>query len=282
MKIPHRKHDLFIPYMFGISVILTVICFLSHFSGTSTFISKGLSFVTTPLRAATRLVANSIDSASQHFSDVDALLEENVALKNELEDLKRENNRLEKVDNENQSLYRFLGLKRENSDYALTDAKIISRSTSNYISTFSLNKGSFHGIKENMPVVTSTGALLGVTYSVDTDSCRCMSILSYDTNVGVYSEKCGETGLLSGSIEVFSDNKCVISGLSDNTKIKEGDSILTSGLGEIYPRDLKIGTVEGFITEIGSQTKSAVVKLDNSIFTADNVMIITSFEREYN
>jgi rod shape-determining protein MreC len=74
----------------------------------------------------------------------------------------------------------------------------------------------------------------------------------------------------------------VISGLTEKTKIKEGDTILTSGLGEIYPRDLKIGTVEYFIKEQGSHTKSAVIRLDSSILSSKNIMILTGFEREYN
>ncbi|MBP3580778.1 MAG: rod shape-determining protein MreC [Clostridia bacterium] len=282
MKIPHRKHDLFIPYMFALAFVLSGICFLSHFTGTSTFISKGLSFITTPLRAGTRFICEAIDDTKQHFRNVDKLLEENKAMSQEIYTLQSENERLKRVDSENQVLYRFLGLKRENTDYRLTNAKIISRSNSGYISTFSLNKGSFHEITENMPVITSTGALVGVTYSVDSNSCRCTSILSYDTHVGVYSENCGETGLLSGSFDVFGENKCVIAGLPDNTQIKVGDTILTSGLGEIYPRDLKIGTVESFIREVGSQTKSAIIKLDSSIINAENVMILTGFEREYN
>ena len=282
MKIPHRKQDLFIPYMFILAFVLSGLCFLSHFSGTSTFFSKGLSFVTTPLRSITRLACESLENASEHFSEIDRLLSENKALKEEIISLTNENTRLNDVDSDNQALRRFLGLKSENIDYSLADAKIISRANSGYISTFSVDKGSFHEIKENMPVITSTGALVGVTYSVDVNSARCMSILSYDTYVGVYSKNCGETGLLSGSFDVFGENKCVISGLSDDTGIKEGDTILTSGLGEIYPRDLKIGTVEYFIRERGSHTKSAVIKLDSSILSAKNVMILTDFERDYN
>jgi len=282
MKIPHRKKDLFIPYMFILAFLLSAVCFLSHFSGTSSFISKGLSFVTTPLRSGTRFISNGVQNVMQHFTDVDELLKQNKELTEENARLTDENNSYKLIMTENEVLHKFLGLKREHVDYTLTDAKIISRSNSNYISTFSINKGSFHGIKENMPVITSNGALVGVTYSVDADSCRCMSVLSYDTHVGVYSERSGETGLLSGSLAVFSDNKCVISGLSDNTSIEEGDKILTSGLGEIYPRGLKIGVVDGFIKDKGSQTKSAVIALDKSVLRDDDVMVITGFERIYN
>ncbi len=282
MKIPHRKKSLFIPYMFALAVLLSAICFFSHMSGTSSVLSKALSFVTTPLQSVTRYVSSFVSSGKQYFSDVDRLLEENERLTEENLQLEKENKRLRNTESENDVLRRFLGLKKENSDYILTDAKIVSRSNSNYISSFTINKGSFHGIKENMPVITSTGALVGIVYSADVNSAKCMSVLSYDTYVGVYSEQSGETGLLSGSLRVFRDGKCLISGLADNTTIKEGDTVLTSGLGEIYPRDLKVGTVEGFIKDMASQTKSAVVVPDSSALTAENVMVLTGFERSYN
>ncbi len=281
MKIPHRKKSLFIPYMFALAAVLSAICFFSHMSGTSSLLSKALSFVTTPLQSATRYACSAIASGRQYFSDVDRLLEENERLTQENLRLEKENNRLHEIDDENDVLRRFLGLKKENHDYSLTDAKIVSRSNSNYISSFTVNKGSFHGIKENMPVITSTGALVGVVYSVDVNSARCISVLSYDTYVGVYSEQSGETGLLSGSMRTFADGRCLISGLADNTTIKKGDTILTSGLGEIYPRDLKVGTVEGFVNDMGSQTKSAVVVPDSSTICAENVMVLTDFQRSY-
>ena len=161
------------------------------------------------------------------------------------------------------------------------DAKIIAKSSSNYVSTFTLDKGSFHGIKENMPIITSNGALMGVTYSVDSNSCRCISIISYDTKVGVYNSNTGETGILSGSFDRFVMGQCVIHGVPNEAAMKKGDKIYTSGLGTIYPRDLKIGVVKDFLPEKGSQAKSVVIDVDASVFTDDSVMILTDFEKVY-
>ena len=174
-----------------------------------------------------------------------------------------------------------LDLKKERNDYAFTNANIVSKSASGYTSIFTIDKGSFHGIKAGMPVISDEGALVGVTYSVEATSTRCKSVLSYDVNVGVYDELSGETGILSGSFDTFSQNRCVIRGLSHETTVKPGDKILTSGLGEVYPRNLVIGTVIGFSPEMGTHTKNAVVELDSTAIACDSVMVITSFERVY-
>lgn len=281
MKIPHKKKDYFLPLMFVCACILCAVCFMSHSSGTSTFLSKGLSVVTTPLRSTTSSIYRSVSSVFEYFSDVKALNEENEKLKTENAKLKKENEGFLSIQKENENLYKFLDLKKEHTDYKLTNANIISKSSQGFISIFTIDKGSFHGIEENMPIITPTGALMGVTYSVETNSTRCISILSYDTKVGIYDENTGETGILSGSFETFNQNKCIIESIPPDSSIKEGDTILTSGLGNIYPRGVTIGKVCGFINDLGTHTKSAVVSVDESVFDSDSIMVITDFSRNY-
>lgn len=281
MKIPHRKKDLFMPILFGAAILLSAICFLSHFSGTSTLLSNGLSLITTPLRGATKGIYNLCASTGDYFSDVKELKKENELLKKQNKELSDENTSLQGLKKENESLYKALELKKEHVDYKFTNANIISGSSSGYTDIFTIDKGTFHGVKANMPIISDEGVLIGVIYSSEATSARCKTLLSYDVSVGVYDENTGETGILSGSFETFSDGKYIIRGLSDTTTIKEGDRILTSGLGDIYPRNLVVGTVTGFIPDKGSHTKNAVVTPHPSADANDFVMVITSFDRTY-
>ena len=281
LKIPHRKKDLYMPIMFAVSILLSIICFASHSSGTSTLLSNGLSLITTPLRIAAKSTYSGISSVTGYFSDINELKKENELLTKQNKLLTEENSEYKALKAENDSLYKFLELKKERVDYKFTNANIVSKSAVGYSEIFTIDKGSFHGIKENMPIISDEGALIGITYSVEATSSRCKSILSYDVNVGVYNKETGETGILSGSFETFSQNRCVIKGFSDNTAVTPGSKIFTSGLGEIYPRDLVIGSVYGFIPEPGTHTRNAVVALDKSIITSDSIMVITSFEKIY-
>ena len=281
MKIPHRKKDMFMPLLFAAAVLLSAICFASHFSGTSTLLSNGLSLITTPLRSATKGIYNLCASANDYFADVSELKKENERLTKENKALFDENTALKGIEKENESLYKALELKKEHNDFKFTNANVISGSSSGYTDIFSIDKGSFHGIKENMPIISDEGVLIGVTYSVEAMSSRCKTLLSYDVNVGVFDENSGETGILSGSFETFADGKYIIKGLSDSTTVTIGDRILTSGLGDIYPRNLVIGTVSGFIPDKGSHTKNAVITPHPSADTNDFVMVITSFKRTY-
>ena len=132
-----------------------------------------------------------------------------------------------------------------------------------------------------MPVISDEGALVGITYSVDATSTQCKSILSYDMNVGIYNERTGETAILSGSYSTFSQNKCIIKSLPEETTFSKDDKILTSGYGETYPRGLKIGVIEDFSPEQGTHSKSAIVKIEETSLVCDKIMVISSFKNIY-
>ncbi len=281
MKIPHQKRDLFFPFMFLIACALSAVCFLSHMSQASTFLSKGLSFATTPLRAATKGIYNVCSDVSLYFSDMNTLLEENKELKKQNKKLSESNSALSSLEKENKWLYDALELKKERTDFELANANIISKATSGYSEFFTIDKGSFHGISENMPIITSDGVLLGITYSVEGSSTRCKSILSYDVSLGIYNEMSGETGILSGSFDAFNQRKCIISDISDTSTMKKGDRILTSGLGDIYPRGLTIGTIDSFAPKSASHTKNAIVNVDALSNENESILVITAFERIY-
>ena len=281
LKIPHRRRDYFVPVILAVAILASAICFASHASGTSTRLSRGLSLITTPFQSATKLTYDFFSTVGGYFENMEKLKSENERLSAQNKRLLEENLTVKELQSENNSLYKFLELKKEHTDYNFINGNVISRSSDGYSANFTIDKGTFHGIEENMPVISDNGALIGITYSVDSNSTRCKSILSYDVNIGVYNEETGETGVLSGSFDTFSKNKCIIRHLSEETTFLEGDRILTSGLGEIYPRGLIIGKVDGFEPEMGSHTKNAIITPDESAFVCDRVMVITSFERAY-
>ncbi len=262
-------------------MILSCVCFVTYNSPVGSFLSKTVNFIATPLQSAAVQVYDGISTLTTHFQSIKKLSDENLKLKQEnmrLSSLESQNRLLQK---ENDDLYAYLELKRDRSDFEFVNAKVIARSSSNYIATFTLDKGSFHGIASNMPIIDSDGYLVGVVYSTDFTSCKCRYITSYDVNIGVYNENSGSTGILTGDFEMFTKNRCLIKGFSEGSKAKPGDRILTSGIGSTYPKGLILGTVSEIIPEPDTHTQSAVVMPKEDIFEADNLMIISDFSRIY-
>ena len=69
------------------------------------------------------------------------------------------------------------------------------------------------------------------------------------------------TGILKGYVDSSTNDKLTkISYLSMDSKIKKGDLILTSGLGAVYPKEIRVGKVLSVEEDKVSFMKSAVVK----------------------
>ncbi len=281
MKVVYKKRNFFYPICFIIAALLCAVCFMAWNNQDAPFLSKFVNTVVSPLQFAANKTANAVSGVSKYFFDLDKLTRENQLLKEQNKQLSRLQMQNEILRKQNDDLYGYLDLKRENTDYNFVNALIIARSGSNYTSTFTIDKGTFHGLDANMPIINSDGALLGIIISADAVSSKCLALCSYDMNVGVYNERTGNTGILSGDYEYFTKGKCIIKGLATDTDIQQSDRILTSGFGDVYPRDLVIGTVESIEGNMSSYTLSAVVAPFANHINEDNVMVITGFDKTY-
>ncbi len=281
MKVTYKKRNIFYPVCFITAILLSVICFNAWNSGAGNAVSGFVNVAVSPLQYVADAVSGRVISISEYFASNKRLSEENRLLKEynaRMSVVEAENRKLKK---QNDDLFGYLDLKRDRTDFKLCDARIIARTSSNYIQSFVIDKGTFHGVNANMPLINSDGALLGVVLSADKTSSKCLSVISYDVSLGVYNGRNGITGVLGGSFELFKEGKCSIDNLPVQSDIQKGDVIFTSGTGDIYPADLIIGTVDSITTNSHSHTVSAVVKPGADISVVDNIMVITDFERVY-
>ncbi len=169
----------------------------------------------------------------------------------ENEILKRNLDRYDLIYTQNQELKRQLDeLKREmNIDYVLTDyeylsAAVINRNIGYWYDTITINKGSSSGIKKDMAVITSKG-LIGKVVKTTSFNSEVKLITSSNSNnrISIIIENTEGTsyGILSSYDE--KNNELLVEGISDNKEIKEGSVAYTSGLNDIFPSGIRVGTV---------------------------------------
>ena len=161
------------------------------------------------------------------------------------------------------------------------DADIISYEAGNYSTVLTLNKGAVHGIKNNMPVITSKG-LLGHVTETGLDWCKVVSIIETSSTVGVYTDRTGVIGTVEGDIDLRSQGKCLMSYAAD-ADIKVGDRVYTSGTGSVYPGGLYIGRIVSIEADEATRKLIAVVDpaIDfSSLEKLGSVMIICGYNKE--
>lgn len=271
------KSKLFIVCVVIASALVLVPAVLTAF-GQVDVVRSGLKTVAKPFEWCGSKLAGAIDGFVAVFTDYDELVKENQELRAELESIENQAADNEVLREENEWLKEYLGLYNKNPSFVLTDASIISHEAGNYATVLTLNKGTVHGIKAQMPVITSDG-VLGHVSEVGLDWCKVEALTETASKVSVYTDRTGVLGTVEGSPELRLEGKCLMSYDAD-ADIKVGDRVYTSGVGSIYPGGLLIGKIMSIEADEATRRLLAVVEptVDFSeLEKLGNVMIICGY-----
>jgi rod shape-determining protein MreC len=130
------------------------------------------------------------------------------------------------------------------SDYNLVNATIINRDVGNWYNTITVDKGEKDGIKVGM-IATSNDGLIGkiikTTYYTSEIKLITTPDLNVKISVGINSDSNVTYGILSGYD--INNKQLLVIDIIDNTPIKVGDKVVTSGLSETYPKGILIGSI---------------------------------------
>ncbi|MDJ0305145.1 MAG: rod shape-determining protein MreC [Dehalobacter sp. 4CP] len=132
--------------------------------------------------------------------------------------------------------------------YEKIGATIINRNPSAWYQTVTVNKGSDHGVKVGNPVVANLG-LVGKVISVTPKTSDVLLLLDGEGQVGAFARgNKGEAifGIVKGTYKkntrLNSSGELEMNFRQDD-EVNAGDLVYTSGLGEVYPKDIPIGVV---------------------------------------
>jgi rod shape-determining protein MreC len=240
-----------------------------------------LGTVATPFQWIGTVVTNAIEGFSGYFSSVDMLREENEALAEENRLLREQLERAELLEKENQRLRDYLSMKAEYPSFSFEEGMVIGREASNFITVLTLNRGSVHGIEQNMAVVTPEG-IVGCVSEVGLTWCKVSTLLETARSVGVYLPRNKATGILSGDYSMKMDGLCKLTFVDvdvKNADVQPGDAVYSSGIGSVYPPELKVGEIVSVEIDNASRTLIATVRPTVDFSEPDHMMIITGYQR---
>jgi rod shape-determining protein MreC len=202
------------------------------------------------------------------------LLRELEASRRENQELRLQANQTAELARENDRLRKLFGWQQLKQP-RLKLAKVVLREPSNWWRTVQVDLGSRDGVRANMAVLTTDGALVGRIGSVSFD--RSQVVLLGDPNCKVAARVDNETrdtGVIGGSGPL--DSQFVEMGyLSRTANLKPGQNVMTSGDGGIFPPNLLIGqVVDAHSVEYGL-AEVARVKLAANLSALEEVWVRT-------
>jgi rod shape-determining protein MreC len=252
--------------------LLIIFCFIlmgidSRYSLTKN-IRKDFAIFTAPIYSLINAPNKIYKSNLKNFTDKKILVEENEILKKELyasELLNQTNNTLE---SENKILRQKLNLKK-NYFFKNVDSEIIRPSTKVNKKIITINKGQIDNVKEGSAVINNYG-LIGQIYNVFDDSSEVTSLISDKFGVPAMLENGLQNTILYGD-----GQQLIIPFSSIHNNINVGDIYVTSGLDEIYPKGIKIGTVSAILRTSDNQFVKIIVNPFTRPETSSQVTIIS-------
>lgn len=171
---------------------------------------------------------------------------------------KNVNSSLEK---EIEELKEALELNKTLTEYVPINATILSRNKSYWFNTITIDKGKNSGIEDNMVVITKNG-LIGKIYKVYDNSSEVKLITSDDINfkvsIAIKTNDVDNYAILNGYDKETGLIKAT--GIDKTTEIRKDDIVLTSGLGEMFPGGIYIGTVEKVENDKYNLSKTVYIK----------------------
>ncbi|MGD0153315.1 MAG: rod shape-determining protein MreC [Thermacetogeniaceae bacterium] len=221
---------------------LGVAHFAPNFAGSVA--ARGVHEVLAPAQDKMMLAWRSGGSFLGYFASVRRLQDENNQLKQQLSNQIWENDRLREYVYENQRLQKLLEFKQRNDlRFTLLGARVISRSPSNWYNTMVVDRGSGDGVKKDMVVVSDAG-LVGRVDAVGPHTAEVLLILDREGAVGVMVSESGTQGVIEGNKEDPGVLRMI--DLPYDANLTPGQTVVTSGLGGIFPQDVPIGQVLKF------------------------------------
>ena len=234
-----------------------------------------LAAITSPFEKLSTDVGAFFEETGKRLQSNEKAILENNALKQEIADLKEQLAEYDEAKRENEFYKNYLELKEDNPEFQFADANVIARDSDDPFGGFVINKGSLNGVSAYDPVITHEG-LMGYVTEVGLTTCKVTTILSSNLKVGALDSRTGDSGAVSGTVQLAKDGLCQMNNLVRTGKVAVGDYIVSSGEG-IFPAGLLIGEITAINNDAYTNSLYASVKPFADIAKARSVMVITYF-----
>lgn len=232
--------------------------------------------VLTPIREGVSKLTDQAEQIYSYLFKYEALVAENEALKEQIAQMQDDARVADSVSRENARLRDLLELKDNHEDYELVDAYIIAWTSSEWSSSFTINRGTNAGIQENMCAITENGEVVGLVTEVGPNYAVVKSVLDSTLQISATIANSGYNGMVQGGYTAGQKDYLQMVYLPSSAVIRNNDQVVTSG-STMYPRDLILGYVIDAGFDDSGVAKFAVLQPAVDVDTLEQVFILTDY-----
>ena len=269
-----------------------ILFFLSLFCGIMIIVSFALEFTDSPVKDVVGVVLTPIQSGINHvggwfsgkmdyFEDNLKLAAQNEELQSQVDQLTVENTQLLQDKDELNSLRDLYELDHKYETYEKVGARVISKDdSSNWFSTFTIDKGSNDGLAVDMNVMAGSG-LVGIITDVGPNWATVRSIIDDYSNVSAQISETEDTCIIAGDLSLTDEGTVRLVKLNDpDSMVKVGDTVVTSQISDIFLPGILIGYVSEIGVDSNNLTHSGLVSTVVDFKDIKEVMVIKNLKQK--
>lgn len=218
--------------------IASTLMFLDHRLNTMQPVRSFLNTVVAPVQYLAVLPEQIMERLVYLSQTRSALREENVALQEQLTELQMAVQRLNFLENENARLRELLGSEVRKASRRMV-AEVVAVATDPFSHQVVINKGSSNGVYVGQPVLDNRG-IVGQILDVGRTTARVLLISDQSHALSLRSESSDIRVIAQG---IGNLNQLELKFIPHSTELQEGDVLLSSGLGGVYPEGYPVAEI---------------------------------------
>jgi rod shape-determining protein MreC len=202
------------------------------------------------------MVAFPFEMARGSWHDYVALVEvgrENAELQERIAALEEANLQLAEALKTSGRLDRIAEM-REEFDVPMLPAELVGLDASTWFRSVLLDRGRNHGVHSGMPLISEQG-LVGLITATSRNASKGMLLIDHQSAVGAVVQRSRSRGMVRGN-----GDGLVFEFIGREADVAKGDLLITSGLGGVFPKGLRVGVITEVEDEGAQLLREATVE----------------------
>jgi len=163
------------------------------------------------------------------------------------------------------------------NDYTPIQATVVARSPERWFEQITINKRKQDGVKPNMAVISADG-MVGKIQSSSQFTSTVQLLTGFDQFNRISATILREDGKdIFGLIEQYDkENRSLLFKIIEESDqdVKEGELVVSSGLGGLFPAGLLIGTVKDVVPDQYGLTSTALLEPAADMYEITDVIVV--------
>lgn len=262
-------------FLLAVALLLSILLFYSYnlrHKTSTTFMERAVLTLAAPFQASIDGVADSLSGLWQGYVWLIDTEQRNLVLEQENQKLLSALQQVEEFRLQNERLRKLLAFV-DDIDRPALPAQVIGEDASSWARTITIDKGTRAGLRVGLPVVAAQGVVGRIIKSAPNSS-RVLLVTDASSAIAALIQRTRTRGVARGhGMEMTLDYAL------RNADIEQGDLLVTSGMGGVFPKGLPLGYVSAVMRDKFGlfQTVDIVTAVDFSHL--EEVLVVVGEDR---